>query len=923
MTTCVKRCGLWSPLFLAAVLAACADSAVEPSRNTSRETAPQFSNITQSSAPWGLDRIDQRIPILDGMYNYTATGAGVTIYFIDIPIRTTHNEFTGRATNGPDFVYAPGAAPCTGNSTASIGAAAGTQYGVAKQANIVGIRVRGCDNSFLPADVIEGINWVTANAVKPAVAIVRWNGPANADINAAITSSINSGITYIVPAGDNNADACTLSPASTPGAITVAGTGAAAADPAADVRYGSSNFGSCVDIFAPAYAIYAASGESDGANTAWIGTLMAAGLTAGVAALYLEQHPTASPAEVSAAVLGTATLNVLSNIGAGSPNRLLYAPLTAPSTAFILQPAPLYLTFVRDASGATISESAEIRNLFKPSLNWSASAPGFLTLSANSGTLAQASSALISVNADQTGLAVGSSREDYVTFTDTDDGSKDSLRVVTEVFQGTRLHPQRYVNLTGTLGTREYYVMTLKPDVPVLQFIMNGDGTFPDRYVRYGRPPNFHTFECPVRGFCQIENPPAGTYYVMLSGRAPYTVNFSAYWSEPMDPPSGVAATAPTSRAVNLTWTNHSPYTTGFRVDHRLKTSGVFGDWAYVGTAPGNATSFVHDPSVLPILVDRTYQYRVQACAAHGCSAWVESNEVTTNRIGAPLAPSDVTADQINSTQVEVIWRDNSDNETEFKVARRSRVPGGIFGAYALVARNASNHRDYLDTNLTHGLEYQYRITACNADGCSTPVASTRATFGAPPPTPTNFVAAQIAATSIRLNWVASNATDFSIARRHKSPTDAGFSPYAVIAVATKNLYTDTTVSPGYTYVYRVIARNAVGNAPGVFSNSVLVVSAPAAPTAISASAVSAAQVNVQWTDGSNNESRFEIWRRTRNPDGNYAKTGEVGANATAFSDHTVAPSTRYQYRVRACNAAGCSTFVTLPTGSLVVTPGS
>lgn len=275
----------------------------------------------QSGATWGLDRIDQRALPLNGTYSYTGTGAGVKAYIIDTGIRTSHNEFGGRASAGFDAVTAGGGAvDCNGHGTHVAGTVGGSTYGVAKGVSLVAVRVLDCAGSGSTSGVIAGIDWVTSNhtGTLPAVANMSLGGGASTALDNAVAASIADGVTYAVAAGNSNRDACRTSPARTPNAITVGAT------TSSDARASYSNYGSCLDIFAPGSSITSSWYTSNTATNTISGTSMATPHVAGVAALYLGTNTSASPAAVRNALVANATGGVVGNAGRGSPNLLLF-----------------------------------------------------------------------------------------------------------------------------------------------------------------------------------------------------------------------------------------------------------------------------------------------------------------------------------------------------------------------------------------------------------------------------------------------------------------------------------------------------------------------------------------------------------------------------------------------------------------------
>ncbi|MFG2101570.1 S8 family serine peptidase [Micromonospora echinaurantiaca] len=355
---------------------------------------------TQTNPPsWGLDRIDQRNLPLNNSYTYPNTASNVRAYVIDTGVLYGHNDFGGRAVSGFDAVDGGSADDCNGHGTHVAGTVGGSAYGVAKGVQIVGVRVLNCQGSGTNAQVVAGIDWVTANAVKPAVANMSLGGGANSSIDTAVTNSINSGITYAVAAGNgdifgNRQNACNYSPARVASAITVGAT------QNNDAAASFSNYGTCVDILAPGVNITSAWYTGNSATNTISGTSMASPHVAGAAALVLSANPSWSPQQVRDSLVNNATPNVVTNPGTGTPNRLLYVVNdgTPPVNDFSVSVSP---TSGSTAPGGSVTTtvSTATTNGSAQSVSLSASGlPSGATASFNPATVTSGGSSTLTIS---------------------------------------------------------------------------------------------------------------------------------------------------------------------------------------------------------------------------------------------------------------------------------------------------------------------------------------------------------------------------------------------------------------------------------------------------------------------------------------------------------------------------------------------
>ena len=296
------------------------DEQVAALRKDSRVAAIEQDRVvtasaTQTNATWGLDRIDQRTRPLSTTYTYNSTASNVYAYVIDTGIYTAHSNFGGRAANVYD-AFGGNGQDCNGHGTHVAGTIGSATYGVAKSARLRGVRVLNCSGSGSTSGIIAALNWLRTNAARPAVANMSLGGGFSSTLNSAATNLANSGVFLAVAAGNENQNACNVSPASASSVFTTASS------TSSDAKSSFSNWGSCVEAYAPGSSI--TSTWNNGGYATISGTSMASPHVAGVAALYKGNFGDAASSTVQSWIINNATTNVISGNPSGTPNRLLY-----------------------------------------------------------------------------------------------------------------------------------------------------------------------------------------------------------------------------------------------------------------------------------------------------------------------------------------------------------------------------------------------------------------------------------------------------------------------------------------------------------------------------------------------------------------------------------------------------------------------
>ncbi|MGH9861796.1 MAG: fibronectin type III domain-containing protein [Candidatus Acidiferrales bacterium] len=379
--------------------------------------------------------------------------------------------------------------------------------------------------------------------------------------------------------------------------------------------------------------------------------------------------------------------------------------------------------------------------------------------------------------------------------------------------------------------------------------------------------------------------------------------------TDPPQPPTNLVATGVSGSQINLSWTDNSTTEDGIRIERCTGTGCT--NFAQIAQLGANATTY-NNTGLAPAT---TYAYRVRAYNAVGDSAYSNTAEAATKSL-IPVAPSNLAAAAVSATQINLTWQDNSTNESGFNIERCTGTAAFCDAnpaSFAYVTSRGVNNTSYSDTGRTPNTTYSYRVRASNPDGYSAYTNTAEATTFAlsdPPTAPTGLTATTASSSQINLKWTDNATTEDGF--RIERCLGAGCTNFVQIAqlAANATVYNSTGLAAATTYAYRVRAYNAIGNS--AYSNTAEATtkpSIPAAPSNLAAAAVSSSQINLTWTDNSNNEDGFKIERCLGATCQNFAQIAQIGPNATAYSDTSLSAGTAYRYRVRAFNAGGNSPY--------------
>jgi subtilisin family serine protease len=842
---------------------------------------------TQSPTPsWGLDRIDQTNTTYDNAYNYPANaGSGVRVYVVDTGVVATDPDFAGRMADGFDaFGQNLSGTDCNGHGTHVAGTVAGTRFGVAKKATIVPVRVLGCNGSGSWSGFISAMDWIIANhpAGTPGVMNASLGGGKYQIVNDAVQKLFAAGITPVVAAGNESTDSCSRTPASTPNAITVG------ASTITDSRASFSNFGDCVDVFAPGSNIVSNSHLDSSTPRTLSGTSMASPHVAGLAALYLGANRAASPSDVAVAIQAGAQAGIVVDAKSLNGNYLINTRFTNASLPPVGAPTALVASNIASTT-ATVSWTApagtQAANSYKVEYR-EAAATAFTSVD----------SATTSVNLTSLkGNTTYSVRVSSVSGTTTSPASNELVFTTL----GTVADAPTNLRSTAVFGSQ----VSMAWDAP-----LNGNGSRITGYEVW--------IQIAGNWTRQLTTSTTVAKISSLTANTAYSFRVLAVNAVGVSEPSNVLSvttTAATPTVVVMT-TRSNLTATGITVNWNqvaaIDSSAPITYRVVVSNTSNNAivsTSTVATNSITLSGLTRYTTYSMVVTALSGTIAGPPSNPYTFRTLASvPTAPTPVYTQKFSDTQFNIRWQSPRDTGgvplTGFKVEQL------VSGAWVAVASPLANVFNYLVAAPAPGVIEQYRVSAVNSIGASAAVNVNVVGTAMSPQPPTGLVLTPVAATNYgSLTWLpptnngGAAITGYSVRRS----TNNGTSYTTLISNLKTTSYLVALPAKGMTYTYTVVASNSGGTSinatPVSYTSQTSVPGAPAMP---STSFTTDGLLTVIWrAPVDNGGSAITAYKLQRLINGQFSTIREGIALEAKLTRE--APGTSYSLRVIAVNALG------------------
>lgn len=862
---------------------------------------------TQTPTPsWGLDRIDQQSNAYDSTYNYPIDGGkGVRVYIVDTGVMATNPEFEGRILPGFDALGENlQSADCHGHGTHVAGTVAGTKFGVAKAATIVPVRVLGCSGSGSTSGILKALDWILANnpVGTPALVSMSIGGGKQPLFNDGIKKLYDGGILPIVAAGNSNADACNYSPSSTPDALTVG------ASDVNDSRASYSNFGDCVDLFAPGSSIVSASATNPAGSTTMSGTSMATPHVSGLAALYLGQNPTATPAQIAKAIRDNGIVNGINNAQSQYGNILINNNFVRGAAPIAPNPNPVLNAPDQVASvtvAATGSNSGTVSWVDGPS-NGGSPITGHVVRALASGALIATANAVLGANVTSytlNGLDANTTYTFSVYAYNAIGSGKVSAGVVAKTAVGAPAAPVSLAVQPAATTAAVTWAQANDGGSPVTYSTIELYSATTGKWAVAGTSTaNSFTLTGLASGANYIARVKATN--ALGTGVVSKSVSFATLAGAP-DVPTGLTVPTIGTSSATVAWTPVASTTPGAVVSYVVSYGIVGGTVQYVNAPTPNV-------QLSPLAPGRTYSFTVRSQIGTVSSG--ESAPATFTTLATiPGAPAGVTVTNVSGSQV-LRWYSTDDGGSPIigyviETSGPLTSSTATVGSWTVFAEQTSTSINIPAAPVAKYV--RYRVIAKNALGSSLPSLNVVVTTAAGRPTaPTGLRASEPNTTGLTtLSWATPASDGGSALTGYTVISSRDGKTWQTLANLTGSTQSYVTPKPtkGQTWSYAVYARNAAGISPN--SEPVSLSTATTAPGVVNGLAIGLSgtdELTVRWSGVTDNGGlALTGYALESLTNGVWAPVATLPANTLTYVTKRGAPGVISSFRIAASNALG------------------